>query len=109
MSKPYIFIPDLSAELPELPPDSIISRTFHQDDLLKAILFSFAQGQELSEHTASVPAIIHILEGEADIKLGIDRFIAHQGAWMYLEPNLPHNVYAKTPLRMLLIMIKKSG
>ena len=35
----------------------------------KIIHFTFAPGQELSEHTASVPAAIHILRGEGAVIL----------------------------------------
>src|SRR5262245_38414135 len=47
------------------PPDKgILSRTLHNDDRLKVVLFGFAPGEELSEHTASMPAILHFLQGE---------------------------------------------
>ena len=47
MEIPYLYIPDLMAQLPEIPPDSIVSRTYHSDGQVKAILFGFAPGQEL--------------------------------------------------------------
>lgn len=102
----YDFIADLASQIPDLQPDSIISRTFYTDDQFKAILFGFAQGQELSEHTASVPAILHFLEGEAQLTLGKDPFEAKPGTWVHMPANLPHSVYAKTPTKMLLIMLK---
>jgi quercetin dioxygenase-like cupin family protein len=104
-----LFIPNLNAEVPELPADSIVSRTFFQDEQMKAILFGFAPGQELSEHTASVPAIIHILEGQATLTLGAERHEVEAGAWAHMPPNLPHSIYAHTPVRMLLIMMKKGA
>jgi len=47
----YRFIADLRAEA-QVPPDGILSRTLHNDEQLKVVLFGFAAGQELSEHTA---------------------------------------------------------
>ncbi len=38
---------------------------------LKVILVGFAQAEELSEHTASMPAVLHFLQGEATV-LGQD-------------------------------------
>ena len=32
-------------------------------------LFAFDEGQELSEHTAPFDALVHVLEGEAEIKI----------------------------------------
>ena len=110
MSEPtaYFFSPDLLATVTEIPADSIVSRQLYRGDHLKAIVFGFAQGQELSEHTASVPAILQILSGKARLTLGKD---AHQdveaGAWAYMQANLAHSVYAETPVKMLLIMLSE--
>jgi len=109
MSSPYYFVDNLSGQIPDLQPDSIISRTIFVDDQVKVILFAFAAGQELSEHTASVPAMIHILEGEAKLTLGKDVFEAHPGTWARMQAQLPHSVYAKTPTKMLLLMLQKNG
>jgi quercetin dioxygenase-like cupin family protein len=107
MPPPYMFFTDLSREVPDVPSDSIISRTIYTDDQVKAILFRFSQGQELSEHTASVPAIIHILEGNAHLKLGADSFDAGAGSWAHMQANLSHSVYANTPTTILLLMLRQ--
>lgn len=104
--KTYTYIPNLSHLAPEVPPDSIISRTLYSDERVRAVLFRFAGGQELSEHTASQPAILHILEGEADLKLGDDAMAASSGTWVHMSPNLRHGIVAKTALVMLLLLIK---
>ena len=51
------------AEKAQPPDKGILSRTLFSDDRLKAVLFGFAQGEELSEHTASMPAATHFLRG----------------------------------------------
>ena len=96
---------DLNALAPAAPPDSILSRTFFTAGGLKAILFSFAPGQELSEHTAGVPAILHFLAGEADVTLGGDPVDARPGGWAYMPARLPHSVKARTTVTMLLLML----
>ena len=106
MGKEYTYIPDLYKELQEIPSDSIISRTIYNDNHIKAILFGFAPGQELSEHTSSMPAVIHILKGESRIKLGEDSIEVRDGAWVHMAPGLRHGIYAKTAVVMLLILIK---
>jgi quercetin dioxygenase-like cupin family protein len=102
----YSFLDDLTDLVPDIPPDSIVSRTFYEDSQFKAILFGFAQGQELSEHTASKPAILHFLEGEARLTLGEDEMHVHQGAWVHMPANLSHSIYAETPLLMLLLLLE---
>jgi quercetin dioxygenase-like cupin family protein len=106
MPLPYQFMADLAGEIPSIPEDSIISRTFYSDDEIKAILFGFATGQELSEHTASTPAILYFISGEADLTLGGDPQKAQPGTWVHMDARLPHSVKAKTPVTMLLLLVQ---
>ncbi len=108
MGKEYTYIADLHKELQEIPSDSIISRTLYNDNHLKAILFRFASGQELSEHTSSMPAIVHIVKGESRLTLGADSIEVRDGAWVHMPPGLPHGIYAKTAVIMLLILVKST-
>lgn len=56
MSSNYTHIVDLAKEV--VPPeDGILTRTLFNNDNVKAVIFGFGQGEELSEHTASMPAI----------------------------------------------------
>jgi len=97
---------ELSTLLPETPPESIVSRTIYQDDRHKVVLFSFAAGQELSEHTSSRPAILHLLKGEARLTLGDEVIAAAAGSWAFMPPNLKHSLTAKTPVQMLLTLLE---
>lgn len=85
----------------------IVSKTVYESPRLNVILFTFDAGQELSEHTASVPAIIHLLEGEAEVQLGEQRVEGRPGFWAYMPANLPHAIRAKTRLAMLLTMLRR--
>jgi quercetin dioxygenase-like cupin family protein len=99
------YIADLSALTPDVPADSILSRTFYNEEGLKGILFSFAAGQELSEHTSAHRAILHFLSGTADLTLGTEARTAGPGTWVHMPARLPHSVVAKTPVVMLLFML----
>ena len=105
MKSPYLYIADLQQQIPEIPTDSIVSRTFYEADRLKAILFGFAPGQELSEHTSARPAILHFLAGEADLTLGEDSMSVQTGSWATMQPHLPHSIVAKTEVIMLLYLL----
>ena len=107
MEQPYVYLGQLTDEVGEIPSDSILSRTFYRDENLKAILFGFAPGQELSEHTASVPAILHFVQGQARLTLGDDHMQAGPGTWVHMQAGLPHSIYAETPVVMLLLMLAK--
>lgn len=106
METPYTFLPDLNALIGEIPEDSILSRTIYSDERLKVVLFGFAAGQELSEHTASQPAVLHFVRGEGELLLGADLHRVEPGAWVHMPPHLAHSVRAETPLVMLLLLLR---
>ena len=100
-------IENLSDLLGMIQSDSIVSRTFHKDDRMRAILFGFDAGQELSEHTSSQSAIIQLIQGDALVTLGDEQHDLKAGCWIHMPPNLKHSIHAKTPLLMLLMMFGK--
>jgi quercetin dioxygenase-like cupin family protein len=107
MNLRYTYIADLAKQA-DVPADGILSRTLYTDEQVKVVLFGFGAGQELSEHTASMPAILHIVQGEAHLTLGNDSLEAQAGAWVHMPPHLRHGIYAKTPVVMLLVLLKSA-
>ena len=105
MDSKYCWIPNLVSETSHIPEDSIISRTIYSDDRVKVILFTFAAGQELSDHTSSSTAILHFISGNAKLKIAEDEIDSKDQAWLYLPPNMPHSIYAITEVTMLLYLI----
>jgi quercetin dioxygenase-like cupin family protein len=101
----YTHILDLAKEA-EPPADGILSRTIFQDDKLKAVVFGFGQGQELSEHTAAKPAMLFFVRGDASVGLGDDTQEAQAGTWVHMPANLKHSIKANTPVVMLLVLLK---
>ena len=105
MTMTYTHFSDLAKEVQ--PPDKgILSRTLFSDDRLKAVAFGFAQGEELSEHTASMPAVLHFLQGKATLTLGDETVNAKAGTWVHMPKGLRHSIQAQTPLVMLLLLLK---
>lgn len=100
----YAYITDLSLEV-EAPKEGILSRTLHAAGGNKTVIFAFDTGQELSEHTASRPAIIHILSGTGRLKMGGDELEAKPNTWVYMPAGLVHAVKAESPLVMLLTLL----
>ena len=100
----YRYLASLDSEV-QIPKDGTLSRTLHQEGALKVVLFAFDAGQELSEHTASRPAILEIVSGSADLTLGGDVHRAGPGAWAWMPAHLPHAVKALEPTVMLLILL----
>ncbi|MBN1966995.1 MAG: cupin domain-containing protein [Anaerolineae bacterium] len=105
MTTPYSLIPDLTAT--PVPDDGILSRTLYDDDQVRVIFFGFAVGEELSEHTASMPAMLHFWQGEAALTLGEDHHDAQPGTWAHMPAHLPHSIRAITPTVMILYLLKQ--
>ncbi len=103
MDATYKYLPELTIDIVA---ESIVSRVLYNDDHVNVTLFAFAEGQALSEHTASKPAIIQILRGTATIMLGADTLEVQPGAWIHMSAGLAHSITARTPLTMLLTLVK---
>ena len=101
MTTTYTHILDLAKEA-EPPADGILSRTLFQDDRIKAVVFGFAQGQELSEHTAAKTAMLIFVKGEASVGMGDDTQEAQAGTWVHMPAGLMHSIKAKSPVVVVL-------
>jgi quercetin dioxygenase-like cupin family protein len=97
-------VDDLLAEAP-IPSRGIHSQTVSDVDGVELVLFAFAPGERLSEHTSARPAIIHLLAGEADVSVD-DRAVAGRpGTWVRMAAGVRHSVAAKTGLVMALYLL----
>jgi quercetin dioxygenase-like cupin family protein len=101
----FTHILDLAAAA-EPPEDGTLSRTIYQDDRIKAVVFGFGAGQELSEHTAAKPAILCFMQGEGTVGLGDETRPFQAGTWVHMPAHLKHAIRAATPSVMLLVLLK---
>jgi quercetin dioxygenase-like cupin family protein len=89
------------------PPDSGKQTVILLDDAgAKVVLFAFAAGHGLTEHVAPFPAIIQIIKGEAELTVGQESVAGKPGTWVQMSAKTPHSIKAKTPVVMLLTLIK---
>ena len=84
----------------------VVSKTLLKKDSGNITLFSFDKGQGLSEHTAPFDAIVHILDGQAEISIGGEPKIVNAGQMLIMPANVPHALQATERFKMLLIMIR---
>ncbi len=96
--------PDLLAET-AVPQRGILSQTLSNADGVELVLFAFAAGEALAEHTSSRPAIIHVLAGEGDLTVAGDPHPARPGTWVRMPPDCRHSITARTPLVMALYLL----
>jgi quercetin dioxygenase-like cupin family protein len=93
-------------EMVQVAEGGIVSKGIVENEHHKIILFSFAPGQELSEHTASVPAVIHVLRGRGTVTLGGTAYPTGPGKFYYMPAELKHAVVADDELVFLLTMFR---
>jgi quercetin dioxygenase-like cupin family protein len=85
---------------------SVVSKTLIKKEIGNITLFAFDQGQGLSEHTAPFDAVVHILDGEAEITIGGQPQIVRTGEMLIMPANIPHALQAEIRFKMLLVMIR---
>jgi quercetin dioxygenase-like cupin family protein len=86
--------------------DSVVSKTLLKKESGSVTLFSFDQGQGLSEHTAPFDAMVQILDGSAEIRIGGEKKTVGAGEVIVMPANVPHALQAVVRFKMLLVMIK---
>lgn len=94
------------AELASYQDGSVVSRQITKAETGNITLFAFDTDQELSEHTAPFDALVHVLEGDAQITISGRSYALSTGDAIILPANEPHAVKALTRFKMLLTMIR---
>jgi quercetin dioxygenase-like cupin family protein len=85
---------------------SVVSRTIIDKKTGTVTLFSFDEGQGLSEHTAPFDALVYLLDGEADISISGKPLHLREGEMVIMPANQPHALKAVKRFKMLLAMIR---
>jgi quercetin dioxygenase-like cupin family protein len=85
---------------------SIVSKILLKKDIGNITLFSFDSGQGLSEHTAPFDAVVQILDGQAEVKIGAATHEVKAGEMLIMPANVPHALHAAVRFKMLLVMIR---
>jgi quercetin dioxygenase-like cupin family protein len=85
---------------------AVVSRQITKTEAGNVTLFAFDKDQGLSEHTAPFDALVHILEGEAQITISGKPFDLKAGDAIIMPANEPHALKAVQRFKMLLTMIR---
>jgi len=95
-----------TADLVAYQDGSVVSRQITRAEAGNVTLFAFDRDQELSAHTAPFDALVHVLDGEAEITISGKPFHLKAGDAIIMPANEPHAVRALTRFKMLLTMIR---
>ena len=88
---------------------SVVSKTILDKGVGNITLFAFDKGQGLSEHTSPFDAVVYILDGSAEILIGGASKDVKVGEMIIMPANVPHELKAIAPFKMMLIMIRGTG
>jgi quercetin dioxygenase-like cupin family protein len=69
-------------------------------------LFAFDKGESLTEHTSPFEAVVYMVEGEMEIKIGGNPYKVKEGEIIVMPSDIPHGLVAVEKSKMLLTMIK---
>ena len=94
------------AELVAYADGSVVSKTLIDKKVGTVTLFSFGAGQGLSEHTVPYDAFVQIVDGEAEVTINGEPHTVAAGQIIIMPANIPHELKAVKPFKMLLIMIR---
>jgi|GEM_PF-160485 len=93
------------AELVEVQPEATVSRTVVRADGVRVVLFAFAAGQVLTEHTAAMPVLLQVVEGHLRVDAAGRVADLRPGDLIHLDTRLPHAVEAMEDSKLALLML----
>ncbi len=85
---------------------AVVSRQITKAEAGNVTLFAFDKDQDLSEHAAPYDALVHVLEGEAEVTIAGKPFHLKAGDAIIMPANDPHALKAIQKFKMLLTMIR---
>ena len=94
------------ADLVDYQDGAVVSRTLIDKKTGTVTLFSFAEGQGLSEHTAPFDALVYVIDGEAEVTISGKPFRVKQGEMIIMPANEPHALKAIAAFKMMLVMVR---
>lgn len=94
------------AELVDYRSGTVASRMIVNSPAGSITVFSFDEGEGLSEHTAPFDVVVTILDGEAEVWVAGKTHLMTAGETIIFPANVPHALSAVTPFKMALIMIR---
>jgi quercetin dioxygenase-like cupin family protein len=85
---------------------SVVSRQIVKQEKGNVTLFAFDEGQGLSEHTAPFDALVHIIDGEAEITISGKPVRVKSSEMIVMPAKQPHALKAISRFKMVLTMIR---
>ena len=88
----------------EYPAGGVLSKVLLKDNNCQYTLFCLASGTEISEHTSTRNATVHVLQGRGILTLEGREITLEPGIFVFMPANAPHALKAEENLAFLLTL-----
>ncbi len=68
-------------------------------------LFSFDQGEEISTHASHGDAMVYVIDGQAEVTIGNEKFLVNAGETILMPAEIPHAVSAPQKMKFMLTVV----
>jgi quercetin dioxygenase-like cupin family protein len=92
----------------EYPSGGVLSKVLLKDSNCQYTVFCLAAGTEISEHTSTRNATVHVLEGRGILTLEGRDITLEPGIFVFMAANAPHALKAEVNLAFLLTLSEVS-
>jgi quercetin dioxygenase-like cupin family protein len=86
---------------------AVVSREIIKKKAGTVTVFAFDKGEGLSEHTAPFDALVHVLDGVAEITIGGTPHRVGKDEMIIMPAHVPHALNAVERFKMMLVMIRE--
>jgi quercetin dioxygenase-like cupin family protein len=93
------------ADLVSYQDGQVVSKTLVQNSSVSLTLFSFDKGEEISTHSSQGDAMVYVIDGQAEITVGGEKFSVNAGETIVMPAEVPHAVYAPGRMKFMLTVI----
>jgi quercetin dioxygenase-like cupin family protein len=99
-----VVVADLASEVP-VTPSATTSRVVVANEAVRVVVFSFDTGEQLTEHTSTMPVVVQVLRGALRFEVAGATHDLGAADCVYLAPNELHALEAVEPSLVSLVMI----
>ena len=92
----------------EYPEAGVLNKLLFKDNFCQYSLFCLAANTEISQHTTSRNATIHVIEGRGILTLDGETIKLEPGVFVFMPANAPHALEATSNLAFILTLSSAS-
>lgn len=83
----------------------IVSKTLVQNQSVSITLFAFDKEEEISAHASQGDAMVHVLDGTAQITIDGEKYAVGAGETIVMPAEVPHAVFALDKIKFMLTVV----